>query len=99
MNSFRTGTPLRALLAVAALLVILPATQTHNQRESTNSVGRATIVRLENDIPELMKKGGVPGLALAVIRRGKTPWVQGFGVKDAKTGQPVTEETVFEGLH
>lgn len=55
-----------------------------------------TIVRLERDIPELMKKGGVPGLAIALIRGGKTSWVRGFGVKETKTRQPVTEGTVFE---
>ncbi|OLE97888.1 MAG: hypothetical protein AUG75_02980 [Cyanobacteria bacterium 13_1_20CM_4_61_6] len=38
----------------------------------------------------------MPGLAISLIRNGKTTWVQGFGVKDAKTGQPVTTETVFE---
>lgn len=43
-----------------------------------------------------MKKGGVPGVAIAVIRGGKTMWVHGFGVKNAKIGQPVTAETVFE---
>jgi CubicO group peptidase (beta-lactamase class C family) len=96
MNCFRTGTPLAALLAVAGLVVILPATQAQGQRRSTNSRGDTTIARLENDVPELMKKGAVPGLALAVIRAGKTPWVHGFGVKDTKTAQPVTEETVFE---
>jgi CubicO group peptidase (beta-lactamase class C family) len=56
----------------------------------------ASVVPIERDVPELMKKGGVPGLAIALIRGGKTTWVQGFGVKDAKTGQPVTGETVFE---
>jgi CubicO group peptidase (beta-lactamase class C family) len=35
-------------------------------------------------------------LAIAVIRGGKTTWLHGFGVKEIKTGQPVTGETVFE---
>jgi CubicO group peptidase (beta-lactamase class C family) len=56
----------------------------------------ATILQLEKDVPELMKKDGVPGLAMAVIRDGKTTWVHGFGIKEATTGQPVTVETVFE---
>jgi len=56
----------------------------------------ATVPQLERDIPELMKKDGVPGLAIAVIRAGKTAWLHGFGMKELKTGQPVTGETVFE---
>ncbi len=55
----------------------------------------ATVPQLERDIPELMKKDGVPGLAIALIRGGNTTWLHGFGVKEVQTGQPVTEATVF----
>lgn len=54
------------------------------------------ISQLEHDVPTLIKKDSVPGVAIAVIRGGKTTWVHGFGVKNAKSGQPVTAETVFE---
>jgi CubicO group peptidase (beta-lactamase class C family) len=98
MNCFRVGAPMAALLAaaVAGPFAASPAALAQAQGKGTKSPGDATIVRLENDIPDLMKMGGVPGLALAVIRGGKTSWVHGFGVKDTKTRQPVTEETVFE---
>jgi CubicO group peptidase (beta-lactamase class C family) len=56
----------------------------------------ATILQLEKDVPELMSKDAVPGLAIAVIRGGKTTWVHGFGIKEATTGRPVTGDTVFE---
>jgi CubicO group peptidase (beta-lactamase class C family) len=52
--------------------------------------------RLQHDVPALMKKGGVPGMSIALIRGGSTSWVHGFGVKNTKTGEPVTAETVFE---
>jgi len=42
------------------------------------------------------EKDGVPGLAIAVIRGGKTIWLHGFGMKEVKTAQPVTAQTVFE---
>jgi CubicO group peptidase (beta-lactamase class C family) len=51
---------------------------------------------LENVIPGLMKKGGVPGMSIALVRDRKTAWLHGFGVKDKKTGEPVTVDTVFE---
>jgi CubicO group peptidase (beta-lactamase class C family) len=62
---------------------------------SARWMGAATS-QLETDIPALMQKGNVPGLAIAVIRRGKTSWVRGFGVKETNTGAPVTEDTIFE---
>ena len=65
------------------------------KREPTTHPG-AAILQLERDVPELMKKAGVPGLAIAVIRGGKTKWLHGFGMKEVRTGQPVTGETVFE---
>jgi len=54
------------------------------------------IARLENVIPRLMKDGDVPGLSIAVIRNGKLAWNHAFGVKNAETKEPVTEDTVFE---
>jgi CubicO group peptidase (beta-lactamase class C family) len=55
-----------------------------------------TVLQLEKDIPEQMKKAKVPGLAIALVRNGKTAWAHGFGIKESKTSQPVTEDTVFE---
>jgi CubicO group peptidase (beta-lactamase class C family) len=57
---------------------------------------RDVISRLENEVPDLMKQGGVPGMSIALIRDGKTIWLQGFGVKDKKTREPVRTDTVFE---
>src|SRR5439155_26425975 len=54
------------------------------------------IARLESVLPRLMKDGYVPGLSIAVIRNGKLAWIHGFGVKNAETKEPVTEDTVFE---
>jgi CubicO group peptidase (beta-lactamase class C family) len=56
----------------------------------------AVISRLESEIPDLMKQGRVPGMSIALIRDGKTTWLHGFGVKDKKTEEPVTTDTVFE---
>ena len=47
-------------------------------------------------LSELMKKGDVPGMSIAVIRDGKLAWNRGFGVKNSSTKEAVTEETVFE---
>lgn len=57
---------------------------------------KSTVAALQNRVPELMKAANVPGVALALIRDGKTFWSQGFGVRDAKSQQPVTDDTIFE---
>src|SRR5687767_11453377 len=54
------------------------------------------IARLEQRIPELMKEGAIPGLSIALIRNGGVAWKHGFGVKNTKTNDPVTDTTVFE---
>lgn len=52
--------------------------------------------KLEAAIPELMKKGGVPGLQIALIENGKTAWLGDFGVSKAGSGRAVTDDTIFE---
>ncbi|MFZ0545365.1 MAG: serine hydrolase domain-containing protein [Candidatus Promineifilaceae bacterium] len=47
-------------------------------------------------VPEWMKELVVPGVALAVINDGRLAWSQGFGTVNAKTGNPVTADTIFE---
>jgi CubicO group peptidase (beta-lactamase class C family) len=64
--------------------------------EALKHIDQATIRRLEKDIPDLMQKGNVPGMSVALIKDGKTYWTHGFGVKNAKTKQPVTNDTIFE---
>jgi CubicO group peptidase (beta-lactamase class C family) len=43
-----------------------------------------------------MRTTNVPGLSLAVFRRGKVVWLRGFGVRDRVSGVPVDARTVFE---
>jgi CubicO group peptidase (beta-lactamase class C family) len=62
----------------------------------TSKDAQAVIANLQNEIPILLKEGRVPGLQIALVRDGKIIWHQSFGVKNVKTGEPVTEETIFE---
>jgi CubicO group peptidase (beta-lactamase class C family) len=52
--------------------------------------------RLQRVIPQLMKEGDVPGLSILLIRDGKVFWQHAFGVTNAETKAPVTDNTVFE---
>ncbi len=62
-----------------------------------NDVEQAQVVaRLVKHVPQLMKDGEVPGLAIALVRDGEVVWQRGFGVKNSKTKAPVDDTTVFE---
>lgn len=43
-----------------------------------------------------MRIAGVPGIAIAVVDRGRLAWSRGFGVKNILTRDPVREDTLFE---
>jgi CubicO group peptidase (beta-lactamase class C family) len=47
-------------------------------------------------IPQLLEKGHVPGLQIALIRNGSIVWDGAFGVANAASRAPVTSETIFE---
>lgn len=47
-------------------------------------------------VSELMKARGAPGLALAVVRGGKTVYAKGYGMSDVENGVKATTDTVFE---
>jgi CubicO group peptidase (beta-lactamase class C family) len=97
----RTTIPFVSTAFLTGLLIILPVSRmtgtlrTHVLADSAHSPA-AAIFKLQQDIPAQMKKGNVPGLAIALIRKGKTSWIRGFGVKETKTEIPVTEDTIFE---
>ena len=56
--------------------------------------------KLDGIADELMKKSGIPGMAVAVVHGGKTIYAKGFGVKDVRKGgapeNAVDADTVFQ---
>lgn len=50
---------------------------------------------LDQYIREGMKDWAIPGLAIAVIKDGKTVVMKGYGVRDLQTKEPVDENTLF----
>jgi CubicO group peptidase (beta-lactamase class C family) len=60
-----------------------------------NAVDNA-VAKLDGIVDDLMKKSGIPGMAVAVVHGGKTVYAKGFGVRDVKTGEKVDADTVFQ---
>jgi len=54
------------------------------------------LAELDSLIPALMDSGAVTGLSMAIVNDSGAVWMRGFGVRDAETGAPVDENTVFE---
>lgn len=50
----------------------------------------------ELSIAELISNSGVPGVSIAVINDFKIDYLEVYGVKDSSTGEPVTEQTLFQ---
>lgn len=93
------------IVCLTFVMLSLPITQQLSSAQNAASLpvplredlGKADLaVRLDRVISRLMKEGDVPGLSLAVINDGKVLWQHGFGVKNAATKEPVTDDTVFE---
>src|SRR4030088_1061401 len=64
-----------------------------------NAVDNA-VAQLDGIADDLMKKSGIPGMAVAVVHGGKTVYAKGFGVKDTTKGEAegnkVDPDTVFQ---
>jgi N-acyl-D-amino-acid deacylase len=76
---------MRSAAIVSLLLVLLAAGVTGRQSDAIDSIVRAE-----------MAAQRIPGVALAVIRRGEIVKAQGYGVANVEHSVPVTSETIFQ---
>jgi CubicO group peptidase (beta-lactamase class C family) len=95
------GSKKRSLCAVLLVALLLSSSASANtpavvKAPPLHRPDSATVAALEKQVPELLTAASVPGISMALIRDGKTYWLHAFGVRDAKTGQAVTEDTIFE---
>ena len=88
--SQQLGILLRYILVPAFLLnlsIALPAAP-----QDAGAPGKA----LGDKVPELLRRALVPGISIVVLDGGRVAWQGSFGVKNADTGEPVRDDTVFE---
>src|SRR4029079_4531003 len=64
-----------------------------------NAIDNAA-AKLDGIVADLMKKSGIPGMAVAVVHGGKSVYAKGFGVKDVRNGDGagnrVDPDTAFQ---
>jgi CubicO group peptidase (beta-lactamase class C family) len=85
-------------LALSLFLGISVPSQTFSLSEPApfNTPNQVTVETLERRLPDLMQQADIPGVAIALIRDGKTYWVHEFGVADRKSNSPISADTIFE---
>ncbi len=82
------------LLALFVSVALCSAQETPSLKTDVDN--RKLIAELEKIIPELMIEAEIPGMSIAVIKNGGIIWTEGFGIKNTKTGEAVTKDTIFE---
>jgi CubicO group peptidase (beta-lactamase class C family) len=70
--------------------------QVVNPQRVTESSVKAALPRMETLTNELLKKTGVPGLAIAVVYKDQVIYLKGFGVREVGKPDRVDPDTVFQ---
>jgi CubicO group peptidase (beta-lactamase class C family) len=73
----------------------LPPSQTAGVAVPPGQIDQA-IAKLDGLAKDLLSRSGVPGLAVAVVRDGKTVYAKGFGVRKVGVADAVDADTVFQ---
>lgn len=92
---------LNILLCVAATFALISAP--HMRANSSEPViqrldgSKLAPKQIDAEVERLMTKGGVPGLALALIQNGKPVYVKSYGLRSVEKNQPLETDTVMYG--
>src|SRR5689334_13324544 len=46
-------------------------------------------------VTQMMQRYDIPGVAVGLVQNGQVVYSKGYGVRDVRTGAPVTEQTIF----
>lgn len=76
-----------------ALLLSLPLPVA--QASAPAPLDRNTIVQFERNAEQVVSRSRIPGLAMAIVDRGRVVSVRGYGVTDTRSRQPANADTVY----
>lgn len=88
-----------ALVLAANVAVAAPTTRVHAQAARAAAPARDTRAArdtIDRFVAAEMARRHIPGVAIAVVRRGRVIDARGYGVADLEHGVPVTPSTVFK---
>jgi len=93
LNWYTFKRPLAVVLIISFILVMSVAKfRTTKEVEKSASLAKFTDY-LDERIPALMKNYEVPGVNIALVRRGKTAWSKAYGYADLEVGRKMTTDT------
>lgn len=58
---------------------------------------RISAARIEETVTRAMRTAKVPGLAVAILNRGRVVYLNGFGLRNVERNEPLTVDTVMYG--
>ncbi len=79
-------------LLLALVLALLLAAPTTGYADG----GTAFAARLDEHMPALLERYGVPGTVVAYIQNGDVVWTRAYGVANRGTGEPMRPDMVLE---
>jgi CubicO group peptidase (beta-lactamase class C family) len=91
-SAITTAATTSALTTAATTTVASTSVATTTSTIALNSLAPAD---LDAYILKLMADYNIPGLGLGLVQNGKVSYVKGYGLRDATTKAPVTENTLF----
>ena len=83
-------------LALFMLMLATPLASSWAGKASAQAPSADPTQGLDAFIRQAMTDYGVPGAAVAVVHRGKTVFLKGYGTRQAGKNAPVDENTVFQ---
>src|SRR5262245_13320133 len=90
MNSVGWRTPAALVCLVTVAVQAAPAAD-----ETPQSV-KAALPKLDQFAQQILKKTGVPGMAIAVVCKDQVVHLKGFGVRQAGMAERIDADTVFQ---
>lgn len=84
------------VLVTLTLLAALKPDPAEAASDGTDAAVRSAVAKLPAYVRKVMKRTGVPGVAVAVVYKDKLIYAEGFGVRNTRTGGAVTRDTVFQ---
>lgn len=94
MFSSKFGCLMNMFRACLALGLLLAATSASIAKAPENRPP-PSITELLSELETIVKKHGMPGLSVAVVRHNQVELATGIGLADVATGRPATADTLF----
>ncbi|WP_105167546.1 serine hydrolase [Pseudoalteromonas sp. T1lg23B] len=78
-----------------ALLLTLPSVASEAASSAANTSTSVNVHDVDAAVHQAMTRFNIPGLAIAVVEKGKVVLAKGYGVRHIKTAEPVDKHTLF----